>query len=96
MLKVARPILSIPFSDICNTSFIEGIFPEKDKVAKVIPSHKKGCTNDVNNYRPISLLSIFSNILEKLIVTKLTTYLTYTKYSTLNLVLDLDIQLLIP
>ena len=58
MLKVARYILSIPFSDICNTSFIGGISPEKNKVAEVIPSHKKECTNDVNNYRPISLLDL--------------------------------------
>ena len=55
MLKVDKHLLSIPFSDICNTSFIEG----KNKVAKVIPSHKKGCTDDVNNYRHISLLSVF-------------------------------------
>ena len=45
------------------------------KVAKVMPSHKKGPTNDVNNYRPISLLSVFSKILEKLMVVRLTTYL---------------------
>ena len=44
------------------------------KLLKVIPSHKKGPTNDVNNYRPISL-SVFSKILEKLMVVRLTTYL---------------------
>ena len=75
LLKLARNELSIPFSDICNTSFTEGIFPEIIKVAKVMPSHKKGPTNDVNNYRPISLLSVFSKILEKLMVVRLTTYL---------------------
>ena len=75
MLKVARHELSIPFSNICNTSFTEGIFPEIIKVAKVIPSHKKGPTDDVNNYRPISLHSVFSKIIEKLMVVRLTTYL---------------------
>ena len=74
LLKLVRHELSIPFSDICNTSFTEGIFPEIIKVAKVIPSHKKGPTNDVNNYRPISL-SVFSKILENLMVVRLTTYL---------------------
>ena len=44
-------------------------------MAKVIPSHKKGPTDDVNNYRPISLLSVFSKIIEKLMVVRLTTYL---------------------
>ena len=75
LLKIARHELSIPFSDICNASFDEGVFPEKNKIAKVIPSHKKGPTNDVNNYRPISLLSVFSKIMEKLMVTRLNTYL---------------------
>ena len=56
MLKLVRNELSLSFSDICNTSFTEGIFPDKNKIAKVIPSHKKGPANDVNNYRPISLI----------------------------------------
>ena len=46
---------------------------------KVIPSHMKGPTNDVNNYRPISLLSVFSKILEKLMVARSTTYLELQK-----------------
>ena len=79
LLKVARHELSIPFSNICNTSFTEGIFPEIIKVAKVIPSHKKGPTDDVNNYHPISLLSVFSKIIEKLMVVRLTTYLELHK-----------------
>ena len=66
MLKLARHELSIPQNDICNTSFNAGIFPEKIK---------KGPTNDVNNYRPISLLSVFSKLLEKLMVVRLTTHL---------------------
>ena len=75
MLKLIKDEISIPFSDICNTSFSEGVFPDKNKMAKVIPSHKKGSTKDVNNYRPISLLSTFSKIMEKLMATRLTSYL---------------------
>ena len=75
LLKVASKELSLTFSDICNTSFSEGIFPDKNKIAKVIPSHKKGPTNDVNNYRPISLLSTFSKIMEKLMAARLNNYL---------------------
>ena len=48
---------------------------DKNKIAKVIPSHKKRPTNDVNNYRPISLLSTFSKIMEKLMAVRLNTYL---------------------
>ena len=70
LLKVA-----VPFSDICNSSFEEYIFPDKNKIAKVIPSHKNGSTKDVNNYRHISLLSMFSKITEKLVAIRLNTYL---------------------
>ena len=66
LLKLVNEEISFPLSEICNVSFKEGVFPEKNKTAKVIPSHKGGSTKDVNNYRPISLLSIFSKIMEKL------------------------------
>ena len=75
MLNLVRNELSLSFSDICNTSFTEGIFPDKNKIVKVIPSHKKGPSNDVNNYRPVSLLSTFSKIMEKLMAVRLNTYL---------------------
>ena len=54
---------------------IFAIYTSFNEKNKVVPSHKKGPTNDVNNYRPISLLSIFSKLLEKLMVVRLTTYL---------------------
>ena len=58
-----------------NSSFDEGIFPDINKIAKVIPIHKKGSTNDVNNYCPISLLSTFSKIMEKLMAVRLNNFL---------------------
>ena len=47
-------------------SFITGEYPNLLKIVKVIPIHKGGSTQDVNNYRPIPLLSIFDKIIEKL------------------------------
>ena len=49
-----------------NSSFEHGIFPSQLKIAKVIPIHKSGDSTDVTNYRPISLLSAFSKVVEKL------------------------------
>ena len=53
-------------ADIINKSFTQGVFPEQMKVAKVVPIYKEGTKTDVGNYRPISLLTTFSKIYEKL------------------------------
>ena len=45
------------------------------KHAEVVPIYKNGKKNDVNNYRPISLLSPFSKIFESLVCERLSTYL---------------------
>ena len=75
ILKLCSNIISPVFSDICNASFDEGIFPDMNKIAKVIPIHKKGLTTDINNYRPISLLSTFSKIMEKIVASRLKSFL---------------------
>ena len=64
-----------PFTYICNLSFQTGIFPNNMKTAKVIPIFKNGDKNQFNNYRPISLLSQFSKILEKLFVERLDSFI---------------------
>jgi Notch-like protein len=56
---------------LVNNSFMQGCFPEALKTARVVPIHKGGTKSDVANYRPISLLSTFSKIYEKLMHTRL-------------------------
>ena len=51
-------------------SLSTGTYLDKLKIVKVIPIHKGGCTQDLNNFRPISLLSIFDKIIEKIIHSK--------------------------
>ena len=50
---------------ICNQSIQTSTFPEKWKEAKVTPLFKKGSCEDVNNFRPISILPTMSKLLEK-------------------------------
>ena len=58
-------------------SFSKCIFPEKLKIVKVIPLHKGGTTQDLNNFRPISLLSLFNKIIEKIIHKRLYHFLEH-------------------
>ena len=65
-LKIVADLVAIPLCRIINLSFSQGIFPELLKVSKVIALFKSGSTEEVNNYRPISLLPIFDKIMEKI------------------------------
>ena len=59
-----------------------GVVPDNLKVASVIPVYKSGNHSSVSNYRPISLLSVFNKLLEKLMSKRITVYLE--KYNILN------------
>ena len=61
---------------IFRLSLEEEIFPDGLKIAKVTPIFKAGDENDFGNYRPISLLSCFSKILEKIMYKRLFNYLS--------------------
>jgi len=60
---------------IFNLSFTTGIVPDLIKIAKVVPVYKKGERNVPGNYRPISLLSIFDKIVDKLMYKRLLMFL---------------------
>ena len=68
-----------PLCHILNLSFSTGTFPNRMKVAKVIPLFKDGDKNSFTNYRPVSLLSQFSKVLEKLFVEKLEEFIQKNK-----------------
>ena len=71
LLKLIANTVVTPLCYIINVSFNTGVFPDVLKVAKVIARHKGGPSDNLNNYRPISLLSIFDKIIEKLMHSKL-------------------------
>ena len=53
-----------------------GTYPSSLKLGKIIPIHKKGPKNEVSNYRPVSALPIFGKIFEKIIHSRLYSFLT--------------------
>ena len=75
IMKIIRLVISRPLELIFNASFTTGIVPSEFKVANVIPIFKKVFQYDLCNYRPISLLSVFNKILEKLMYTRLIKFL---------------------
>lgn len=77
MIIVKKSIDSLikPFTYICNLSFSTGVFPQRMKMARVIPLFKTGNKHEFTNYRPVSLLSQFSKVLEKLYVQRLDSFI---------------------
>ena len=75
ILKEFENMLKTPLTVIINISFQTGIFPEQCKIAHITSVFKKGDTLDSSNYRPVSLLSNISKILEKAMYTRLYKFL---------------------
>jgi hypothetical protein len=72
--KCVTPILE-PLCILFNHSLERGIFPNIYKRARVIPLLKKGDPSFTKNYRPISLLSSFGKLLEKLVYWRIESFL---------------------
>jgi hypothetical protein len=68
------PFILSPLTYIFNKIISKGIFPERLKFSEIKPLYKKGNMSDFSNYRPISLLTSFSKIIEKLMYNRLYYY----------------------
>ena len=64
-----------PLTNIINNSLSTGIIPNQLKIAKVISIHKQSDKKLLNNYRPISLLPVFSKIFEKVVFNRMINYM---------------------
>jgi hypothetical protein len=76
MRILKAPFVSSPLCHIINTSLNSGVFPTRLNYSVITPLHKKGDKNNVSNYRPISLLTSFSKIFERIIYNTLITHYT--------------------
>ena len=69
-----------PFlTDIINFCITSNIFPADLKVSKVSPAHKSGDRDDLNNYRPITVLPTIARVFERLLYDQMYTYLAENK-----------------
>lgn len=73
--KVASFIIE-PLTHVLSLSLKTGVVPRDLKLAKVTPLYKSGDSSLFNNYRPISVLPLFSKVLEKLVYKRLSKHLT--------------------
>ena len=78
LIKISSDITAPFLCELINMSFREGVFPKIFAEAKVIPLHKEGDKTDENIYRPISLLSIWSKIFERVMYNRV--YLFFEKH----------------
>ena len=81
LLKLMMPFTIQPIIHLFNLFFKTGYVPDSYKCAKVIPIYKSQEMDKFTNYRPISLLSSFSKLLEKVVANQMFRYLN--KYNIL-------------
>ena len=79
MIKICSESVTMPLKIIFEESLKKGIFPEIWKKANFVPIHKKEDKTLIKNYRPISLLSIFSKIFERVIYNSFFNYFLSNK-----------------
>ena len=79
MLKDCACEVSKPLCHLLNLSLSKGFVPTDWKMAKITPVFKSGSTTQTGNYRPISILSALSKILERAVQSQLIGYLEKNK-----------------
>ncbi len=77
IIKSIVHLIKTPLCHVFNLSIISGVVPDELKIARVVPIYKAGDSTLCNNYRPISVLPIFSKILEKIIHKRLFGFLDH-------------------
>lgn len=75
VIKCVSESISGVLANLINDCMLNGVFPEKLKIAKVTPVYKSGDKSSFSNYRPISVLCVFSKIFEKVISCRLLNYI---------------------
>ena len=78
LLKELIPHLCEPLCLVINRSLESGVFPELMKLAEVVPLYKSKARDQETNYRPISLLTTMSKIMEKVVYKRVYDFLTLT------------------
>lgn len=82
IMQILAEDIATPIMNIINIAFLTGTYPQQFKQSIVIPIHKSGNIDNVENYRPISLISNIGKIFEKCIKKRIVAFLE--KYNLLS------------
>jgi hypothetical protein len=92
MIKAINAEILKPLTYIYNLTFLTGKIPKSLKIALVTPIFKENESNLFENYRPISVLSCFSKLLEKLMYKRLYNYVETSCKSNQNIQIKVEEQ----
>ena len=74
-IKMLEPSLARPLCLLLRKSIEEGVFPENQKLAHIIPIHKGKSRAEPANYRPVSLTNVLAKLAEKVVKKRVTEFL---------------------
>ena len=80
IMKLTKDCITNNLSVLFDLSFSSGVFPNKLKIAKILPAFKKGSKLECSSYRKILLLSNLDKIIKKLMHKRLMEFLNEQKF----------------
>ena len=78
-IKLIKNSISYSLANMVNLSFEQGVFPDERKIAIITPLYKAKDPMFFNNYRPTSLLSVFSKNFERLMYNRVLNFINRHK-----------------
>ena len=75
LLRQCADELAGPLATLFNHCLQTSTWPKAWRTSNVVPVHKKGGKSVVKNYRPVSLLSVLSKVLETVVSSRITAHL---------------------
>ena len=75
VIKHCSSVISPVLARIFNLCIKDGLFPDSLKIGKITPVYKKGASDEIVNYRPVSILPIFGKIFEKVLYSRIYSFM---------------------